>query len=187
MLYYFRRSLVTSDEVRERLHSISVNEEFRARRPFIANNNLSALTEAHRFLKASKVLKVLRKHIGAHVDPTKVVRSSIKYFGPSSVSRIGWTDTQSDFVIDLDFATHILEGAIGSHLGGLPDLPDEMQRLFQVTVQAFKHVQRATFVLIKIFLWDEFGAEAVSHVELAVKLAAPRSAVRQRDNHRVTT
>jgi len=158
MLYYVRRSLVALSEVKDRLQAICVNEEFRLTRHLIPKANMAAVIEARRFLNRNSILNSLRNHMGAHIDPEKTVQASIRYFGPNAISRIRWSDTQTDFALQLDFATHILEGAMGSHLpGGTPEFAIELKRFFEVMIEAFMHVQNATFVLIHAFLWDRFG------------------------------
>ena len=159
MLYYLRRSLVTLDEARERLQAICTNEQFRSARHHMKQANFLALVEARRYLNRNGILKSLRNSLGAHIDPEKVVRASIQYYGPNAISSIHWSDTQTDFALQLDFATHILEGAIASHLpGGAERLEQEMSRFFGVMTEAYKHLQNATFILIHAFLWDRFAA-----------------------------
>lgn len=159
MLYYVRRSLVTVGEVRDRLDAICMTREYGAYKNQNENNNLFVIEDARVFLRANRILKNLRNSLGAHIDPDDVVRAAIRYYGPNAISSIRWSDTETDFALELDFATHLLQGAIASHLpGGIVELQDEMSHFFlDVMPEAYKHLQDATFVLIHTFLWDRFA------------------------------
>ncbi len=97
--------------------------------------------------------------MGAHVDPEKIVQSSIRYIGPGATSSIGWDSaTTTDFALTLDFVPYILEGAIASNLpGGVEVLSVELPRFLKVMNAAYRHLADATFSLVYAFLWDRFG------------------------------
>jgi len=159
-LYYVRRSLITLEEARARLHAISTNNEFRAGKDWIPERFYSKVIAARRFINKNVVLSNFRNYMGAHVDPEKVVQSSIRYLGPNAVASIGWDGaTRTDFALKLDFVHYILEGAMASNLpGGVETLGDELPRFMDVMNKAFVHLADATFSLVYVFLWDKFGA-----------------------------
>lgn len=160
VLYYVRRSLITLDEANERLHAICNADEFRLSMRTMRNELARHVIEARRFINRNAILKRLRNHVGAHIDPEKVVQASIRYLGPEAISKIGYnTNATNDFALQLDFATYILEGAMASHLpGGVPALGAELAQFLGVLAEAHQHFASATYSLALFFLWDKFGA-----------------------------
>lgn len=121
-------------------------------------STFAEVVAAKRYLSRNSLLNRFRNYMGAHIDPEKIVQSSIRYHEPDLISTIGFKYTDTDFGLQLDFATDVLEGAIASNLPrGRDCFPEELSNFFEVLTEAYEHVKKATYILTHVFLWDRFG------------------------------
>jgi hypothetical protein len=158
LFYFIRRSIATMNEFQAGLTYLAQMPDFKAARPSLSVVNRKCFDDAKRYLaKSHGLIKAWRDNLGGHF-PHAAAEAACRNLPPGSVGTVRWNRGEGVVLgLELAYAEHLIVAAMGKQLPGVHDAQKEMSEALETIMDAYLHIQKATYALVNHFLWPKFG------------------------------